>query len=135
MSTLRRNLRSSLHVAELVALATLLRSLVFEKWTTVVTALVLLVGARAALRGRTWGVGVLSAAATAFGGAVVLGFAPHWFWAVGLIGVLPFVLALRPMVRFDAGATALFAIVAGASGVAGAFAWREAAYALFRALH
>ena len=67
--------------------------------------------------------------------ALALGIAPSWFWMVGLVGAVPFVLPLRPMVRFDVGATALFTAIAGSMGVAGAFAWREAAYAIFYALH
>jgi hypothetical protein len=135
MSSLPRNLTLSLLVVQAVAIATLARSVLFERWTTVFASIALLLGARAALRSRTWGVGVVLAVATAFPGAVLLGIAPSWFFLVGLAGVVPFVLTLKPMVRFDAGATALFTVLASGIGIAGAYAWREAAYAIFYALH
>jgi hypothetical protein len=135
MRALPRNLTLSLEIVQAVAAATLLRSVLFERWTTVVTALVLMAGARAALSSRTWGVGLVLATATAFPGAVLLGIAPSWFYLVGLAGLVPFLLTLRPMLRFDVGATALFGLLAGGTGIAGAYAWREAAYAIFHALH
>jgi hypothetical protein len=135
MSGLPRNLTRSLLAVEAVGAATLLRSVLFERWTTIVTAMVLIVGARAALQARTWGIGVILATAIAFPGAVLLGIAPSWFWAVGVIGLVPYVLTLRAMARFDKGATALFTALAGGMGVLGALGWREAAYAIFDALH
>jgi hypothetical protein len=135
MRSLPRNLKLSLLAVQAVAAATLFRSLLLERWTTVVFAIVLIASARAALRGRTWGVGGILTAATAFPGAALLGFAPQWFWVVGLIGVLPFALALRPMARFDAAATAMFAFLAGGTAVLCTFAWREAAYAIFYAFY
>jgi hypothetical protein len=135
MRSLPRNLTLSLLTVQAVAAATLLRSVLLERWTTVVLAVVLILSARAALRGRTWGVGAILATATAFPGAALLGFAPQWFWVVGLIGVVPFALTLRPMARFDAGATAMFAFLAGGTAVACTYAWREAAYAIFYAFY
>lgn len=135
MSRLPKNLVLSLLVVQAVATATLLRSVLLERWTTVLAATLLLVGARAALRERTWGIGVILATATAFPIAVTLGFAPAWFWIVGIVGVAPFVLTLKPMLRFDVGATALFAAIAGGTAVASAFAWREAAIAIYYALY
>jgi hypothetical protein len=135
MRSLSHKLEVSLNAVQAVAAATLLRSVLLERWTTVVLAIVLIVSARAALAGRTWGVGAILATATAFPGAALLGFAPQWFWVVGLIGAIPFALALRPMARFDAGATALFAFLAGGTAVACTFAWREAAYAIFNAFY
>jgi hypothetical protein len=129
------NLVLSLVAVQAVAFATLMRSVLFERWTTVVASLVLLVGANAALRARTWGIGVVLAVAAAFAGAVLLGFAPSWFYGVGILGAIPFVLTVRPMARFDAGATALFTMLAGGTAVAAAYAWREAAYAIFYALY
>jgi hypothetical protein len=129
------NLVLSLTAVNAVAFATLMRSVLFERWTTVVACLALIVGANAALRERTWGVGVVLAVAAAFPVAVLLGFAPGWFLGVGIIGAIPFLLTVRPMIRFDAGATALFAMLAGGTGIAAAYAWREAAYAIFYALY
>ena len=125
----------SLGAVHAVAFATLFRSVLFERWTTVVASIALIIGASAALRARTWGIGVVLAVAAAFPGAVLLGFAPSWFWGVGIVGAIPFLLTLRPMARFDAGATALFAMLAGGTGVVAAYAWREAAYAIFYALY
>lgn len=135
MRPLPRQVTLSLLTVQAVAAATLLRSLLFERWTTVVASIALIVGARAALRARTWGIGVVLATATAFPVAVLLGIAPACFVVVGVVGFVPFVQTVRPMARFDRGATALFTAVAGFSGVAGAYAWREAAYAIFYALH
>jgi hypothetical protein len=133
-SRLPRNLSLALGTVEAIAAITLLRSVVLNRWTTVFAALALLVGARAALRERTWGIGVVLAVATAFPVAVLLGFAPPWFWAVGAVGVVPFLLTVRPMARFDAAAATLFGVLATGTGIAGAFAWREVAYAMFFAM-
>lgn len=135
MNRLPRHLNTSLLTVYGVGFATLMRSVLLERWTTVVVAAVLMLGASAALRARTWGVGLVLAAATAFPVAAMLGFAPTWFWLVGLVGALPFALVLRAMLRFDAAATGLFAALAAGAGLVGAFAWREAAFALFFALH
>ena len=135
MNRLPPSLSLSLVTVTGVALAILARSVLFERWTTVVVAVVLLLGANAALRARTWGVGVLLATAFAFPGAAALGFAPMWFWLVGLVAALPFVLVVRSLIRFDAAATGLFALLATSAGVVAAFAWREAAFAIFFALH
>ena len=75
------------------------------------------------------------AIATAFPGAVLLGIAPAWFCVVGIVGAVPFLLTVRPMMRFDRGATALFALLAGGTGIVGAYVWREAAYAIFYAFY
>lgn len=134
MAGLPRNLTLSLLTVQAVGTATLLRSVLLERWTTVLVAALLVAGAGAARNARTWGIGLVLATATAFPGAVLLGIAPAWFWLVGLAGLVPFVLTLRHMLRFDRGATALFTAIAGAAGVGGAFVWREAAYAIFYAM-
>jgi len=135
MSRLPRNLVTSLLGVQTIALFLVLRSALLERWPTVVMALLLWVGARAALRERTWGIGVVLATALAFPGAVFLGFAPLWFLLVGLVGIVPFALTTRPMLRFDVGATVLFSTGALGVSVAFAHAWRVAAYALFYAMH
>jgi hypothetical protein len=136
MDRLPKNIVVSLHVAEAAAFVTVIRSVLVGRWPAVLAALALAAGAKAARRERTWGVGVMLAAATAFSVAAALGFAPPaartWFWLVGLAGAAPFVLTVKPMMRFDVAATALFAAIAGATGIAGAMAWREAASTTFR---
>ncbi len=134
-SRLPRNLVLALVLVQYVAAMTLVRSVVWNRWTTVGASIALLLAARAALRERTWGIGAVLAIATAFPTAVLLGFAPPWFWAVGVIGAIPFLLTLRPMLRFHVGAATLFGVLAAATGIAGAFAWRQVAYAIFFAMH
>jgi hypothetical protein len=111
--------RVSLLAVLAVSSATAARSLALEKWVTVLAAFVMIAGALAALRAKTWGVGVVLAAATAFSAAAALGIAPMWFWLVGAVGALPFLFAWRPMVRFDRGAAVLFAAIAVTLGIAG----------------
>ncbi len=135
MSRLPRNLVTSLVGVQSLALLLVLRSAFLERWPTVVMALLLWAGARAALRERTWGIGVVLATSLAFPGAVFLGFAPTWFLLVGLVGIVPFALTTRPMLRFDVGATVLFSSGALGFSVAFAHVWRVAAYALFYAMH
>jgi len=129
--TLTRRFTASLYVAQLVALATIVRSVVFERWVTVLASVLLIVGAQAAARSRTWGVGLALAMAMAFPAAHLLGMAPSWFWLVGVAGALPFALSSRWMASFDRGATVLFAAVATAAGVACAMAWHEIYLSLF----
>lgn len=123
-------LRPALSLVYLVASATLIRSVLYDRWVTVLASALLLVGAVAARRGKTWGVGVALAAATAFPMARLLGMAPAWFWVVGAIGALPFALTSRALARFDAKATAFGASLAMAAGLLGAIGWRVFAPAL-----
>jgi hypothetical protein len=124
-------LRTALIAAHIVSLATLFRSVVYERWITVLASLLLLAGASAALRGRTWGIGVSLAAATAFPAAWLLGIAPPWFALVGLVGALPFVLSLRAMAQFDKVATALGTTLAGVGALGCAITFKIAAPWLF----
>jgi hypothetical protein len=124
-------LRTALIAAQVVSIATLFRSVVYERWITVLASFLLLVGASAALRGRTWGIGVSLAAATAFPAAWLLGIAPPWFALVGWIGALPFMLSLRAMAQFDKGATALGATLAGVGAIGSAITFKAAAPWLF----
>jgi hypothetical protein len=124
-------LRTALIAAQIVSIATLFRSVVYERWITVLASLLLLAGASAALRGRTWGIGVSLAAATAFPAAWLLGIAPPWFALVGWIGALPFMLSLRAMAQFDKGATALGAALAGVGAIGSAITFKAAAPWLF----
>lgn len=135
MSRLPRNLVLSLVAVEAASWATMARSVLLARWTTVVATIVLVWGVRAAMRERTWGIGVILATATAFPVAATMGFAPQWFWLVGILGAIPFLLTVKPMARFDRSATVLFTAIAGGTSIAAAFAWREAAYAIFNAVH
>lgn len=135
MSRLPRNLVLSLIAVEAASWATMARSVLLARWTTVVATIVLVWGVRAAMRERTWGIGVVLATSAAFPVAATMGFAPPWFWLVGILGVVPFLLTVKPMVRFDRGATVLFTALAGGTSIAAAYAWREAALALFYAVH
>jgi hypothetical protein len=90
----------------------------------------LALGATAALCERTWGVGLMLAAASASFTAAVLGMGPPFFLVVAAIGAVPFLFTMKHMARFHLGATALFAGLSGALGLAGALAWREVAPAL-----
>ncbi len=119
---LAARVRASLHAASMVALATMARSILFEKWITVLASLLLLIGVGAAWRARTWGVGLALAAASAFPVAQMLGMAPGWFWLVGVAGALPFLVSWRPMVLFDRSAAVLYAALSVAAGTASAVA-------------
>jgi len=124
-------LQRSLVAAQLVGAATLLRSVAYDRWITVLAAVLLIVGATAARRGRSWGVGLALAAAAAFPVAWAIGIAPPWFCLVGIVGALPFAIASRAFARFDKGATALLAFLAASAGAIGAIAWKEYAWSIF----
>lgn len=108
------------------------------RWATALAAAGLAFGATAALCRRTWGIGLMLAAATSFLVAGVLGMGPHvlmgtgeagpsFFYVVAAIGALPFLLTMKYMARFHLGATVLFAALAGAIGTAASLAWSAAA--------
>ena len=126
-----RQLRSSLVAAQIVGVATLLRSIAYDRWITVLAAVLLLIGATAAQRGRTWGVALAFAAAVAFPVAWMIGIAPPWFALVGIVGSLPFAIASRAFARFDKGATTVLALIAMTAGALGALAWKEYAWSIF----
>lgn len=128
---LPRRLRLSLLAAQLVGAATLVRSVAYDRWITVLAAILLMTGAAAAGRHKTWGVGLALTAAAWFPMAWAIGIAPPWFCLVGLVGALPFAFTSRAMARFDARATTLLAATAGAIGVLGALAWKNVAWWVF----
>jgi len=130
---LPHHLRAPLRIAQIVTLATLVRSVVFDRWITVSIALVLLGGIFAAKRGRTWGVGLALAAAVAFPVMFLLGMAPGWFCLVGVAGALPFLASLPAFLRFDKQATALLALLAGGVGTGIAYAYHAYALQIFAA--
>lgn len=117
----------------MVGFATLLRSVAYDRWITVLASLLLVVGATAALRGRTWGVALSFASAVAFPVAWAIGIAPIWFVGVGVIGAMPFVLASSALDRVDRNATALLAILAAGGGALAAIVWKVVAWETFRA--
>lgn len=118
-----QHLRAPLHVAQIVAFATLVRSVAFDRWITVLVSALLLGGVWAASRGRTWGVGLMLAMASAFPVMFFLGMAPAWFVFVGLAGAMPFLSSLPAFLRFDRQATAIFATVAASIGTAIAYGY------------
>ena len=127
----QRRLQLSLVVAQVVGAATLLRSVAYDRWITVLAAALLIVGASAARRGRSWGVGLALGAAASFPVAWAIGIAPPWFCLVGIVGALPFAIASRAFARFDKGATVLLAFLAASTGAIGAIAWKEYAWSFF----
>lgn len=130
---LPRNLHNALLATQLVGFLTLLRSVAFERWITVLGAALLIGGATAALRGRTWGVALALLSASAFPVAWAVGIAPAWFLGVGVVGALPFILAAPALRRLDRTATAVLASLAMLVGAAVAVTWRVAAWDVFRA--
>ncbi|MFO0736833.1 MAG: hypothetical protein U0270_13190 [Labilithrix sp.] len=87
----------------------------------------MLVGSVAALKQRTWGVGLVFAAAVAFGSAAALRMGPPIFYAFAVAGALPWALCEKPFQRFDRGAALLYGCIAVALGVGAAIAWGVAA--------
>jgi hypothetical protein len=125
MKPLPLAVRASLYAVLAVAVPLTIRCVTFQKWVTVIATLMLSSGALAALRGRTWGVGLTLLAAVAFPAAHLLGMAPTWFWSVGFVGALPFVVTWKPMAFFDRPAAKLFALLAVIGGITCALAWHE----------
>lgn len=131
---LPHQLRVSFFVAQLVATATLLRSIALDRWITVLASLLILGGTLAASRGRTWGLGLAFAAAVAFPASVFIGIAPLWFGLVGWAGAWPFLLSYRALARFDRSAATALTTVAALGGFLGAVCWKAYAFDVFRAL-
>jgi len=129
---LPRRIRLSLLAVQVISVLTLLRSIAYDRWITVVASLLLIGGAMAARRGKAWGIGLTFATAVWFPAAFAIGIAPAWFSLVGLVAALPFAFTLRPFARFDKGATALLAGIAAATGTAIALAWKEMAWSIFQ---
>lgn len=129
-----RRLRLAVLAAEIAAVATLARSIAYDRWITVLAASVLLVGALAARRQRTWGVGLALGAAASFPVAFLVGIAPAWFVLVGIAGALPFLATSRALARFDARSTAFLATLAAAVGAACAWGWKQIAWSVFEAV-
>lgn len=133
-AVLPRNVNLSILLVQLVAIATLMRSIAFDRWITIFASLVLLVGAAAAKRNRAWGVALMFAQAIAFPVAFMIGIAPAWFCLVGAIGMIPFIHAAPGFARLDRGATRLLAALAFAGGSLGAIVWKKIAWDVFDAI-
>jgi hypothetical protein len=118
-------------VLEVVAFATLLRSVAFDRWITVVMSLFLLAAAFGARRGRSWGVALAFASSFFFPLAFVLGMAPAWFVVVGAIAAVPFALTWRAFARADRAATAWLAGLSMGAGSLVALVWQQIAWPLF----
>jgi hypothetical protein len=130
-TSLPEHLRASVGFAQLLAAATLLRSVAYERWITVLAATLLLVGTLAAQRGRTSGVALSFVVAGWFGFAGLLGVGPTWFLGVGVAAALPFVQLWRSFVKFDRGASVVLAGLATTFGLGAAIAWKSVAWLVF----
>lgn len=128
---LPRNVQTSLLATQLVAVATLARSVAYGFWFTVVVSALMAIGALAAARHRTWGVALSFATASTFAVAAMLGIAPPWFLFVGAIGATPFLLTSEALRKADHQATALLAGLAAGTGAALAAAWSVVAWSVF----
>lgn len=133
-AVLPRNVRLAILLVQLVSIATLMRSIAFDRWITILASIVLLVGAAAAKRNRAWGVALMFAQAIAFPVAFMIGIAPAWFCLVGAVGMIPFMLTAPGFARLDRGATRLLAALALAGGALGAITWKKIAWDLFDAI-
>lgn len=120
----------SLLVAQVLAAATLLRSIAYDRWVTVLAAALIVAGTMAAQRGRTWGVVLAFAVSAWFPVAFFIGIAPVWFLVVGVAAAWPFMQLWRSFARFDRGATTTLAALATSLGVAGALTWKSIAFPL-----
>lgn len=129
-----RRLSTSLLIAQLVALATLLRSVAFDRWITVLASALLFLGASAAAKGKTWGIALSLMSAVSFPVAFLIGIAPPWFALVGVAGVMPFLISLPAFAKFDKRATALLVAIASVFGAAGAIGWKAIAWDVFGAV-
>ncbi len=129
---LTRELRRSLSIAQVLAAITLLRSIAFDRWPTVVAALLLIAGTIAAERGKTWGVALAFAVGMFFPVAFLIGIAPVWFVAVGLAAAWPFMQVWRGLARVDRGAAMLLAGLATTFGAGGAVAWKALSWPLIK---
>lgn len=128
-----RSLRLLLTGVQIATVATLMRSVALDRWITVAACLLLLAGANAAVRGRTWGVALAFLIGITFVSIWALGIAPGWFALVGLLAIRPFARLFRNFVRFDWQAAALLTSGATILGTAGAVVWKTFAHELFAA--
>lgn len=126
VSTLRL-LRNAILVVLVVTTWVLFRSVLLERWVTVIACIGLYAGAFATIRGRTWGVLVLLAFGASFAAAAALSIGPLWFVAVTLAAAAPALVLSPHMFRFDRLAAAAAITIALLWGTAAAGAVRMAA--------
>gem|GEM_PF-3179547 len=129
-----RDIRLALVAAQAAALVTLLRSVAYERWITVVASLVLVGAAAHAQRGRTWAIALTFACACWFPVTFAIGIAPPWFCFVGIVMALPFLRASRLFSRFDRSATAMLAAIAATLGALAAIGWKNVAWSVFESM-
>lgn len=104
----------------------LLRSVAFDRWMTVLVSLGLIVGARAAMRGRSWGLLLAFASACWYLAVFFLGMAPLFFVPFAIVAALPLLKAWRAFTGFDRGAAKAAAAIAASAGAGGALGWKAA---------
>ncbi len=109
----------------------LLRSVAFDRVLTIGVSLALIVGARAAMRQKTWGLLVALAASSWFASAFALGMAPPFFVVFALLGAMPLFKSWSALAKFDRGAAVVAAGVASSAGAGLALAWKMFAPWLF----
>lgn len=109
----------------------LLRSVAFDRVLTIGVSLALVVGARAAMRQKTWGLLLSLAASTWFAAAFALGMAPPFFLVFALLGAMPLFKSWRALAEFDRGAAVVAAGMATSAGAGLALAWKMFAPWLF----
>jgi hypothetical protein len=127
----------TVHVVAFAIVAACATSEEHLRWLALMAAIGLGLGATAALGERTWGVGLMLATASALfvagliapeaATADLLGIGRPFFFGVGAVGALPFLLTMKHMARFHRGATVLFALLAGLSGTTASLVWNAAA--------
>ena len=81
-----------------------------RRWCTVAASTIVVIGAVAALRNRTWGLLLLVLSSVSFAGAWVFDIAPAWFVSMTVGGFAALCLAAAPLVRRD---TLAFVVVTG----------------------
>jgi hypothetical protein len=115
-----------------VGAVTLLRSVLYERWITVVVAGLLLAGTSAARRGKTWGVPLTLGTAVMFLLAGATGIGPAWFGLVAIAAALPFAMTWKALHRFDPAATLLMMTLSTGTGLVAAACWRPVSVLLWR---
>jgi hypothetical protein len=93
--------------------------------STTTGGVIMCAGSLAALRKRTWGVGLVFAASAAFATAAAMEMGPPIFWTWAVIGAVPMAFGAKPFARFDRSAATLFIGGAAALGVGAALAWSQ----------
>lgn len=96
-----------------------------QLWLTVLAGAMMVSGALAAGRGRTWGIVACFFPGVAALLAAAVGMAPSWFYWAGAAGVLPFGLLVRAMARRDRAAVALLVSLTFGVAIVALFVWHQ----------